>query len=94
MMDIFLWEMLSHWFVDVIVGTYDLKLQPSVDPRDHLTRGRAASGSCFQDVLLYKNQQCVHIQSAPEPWLQAAEDPQTNMNPTRTTRIVKSLSVL
>lgn len=46
MTDIVLWVGLSHWFVDVIAMTHDLKLLPAPSGlRAHFTRDMAATGS-------------------------------------------------
>lgn len=46
MTDIFLWVGPSHWFVDVIAMTHDLKLFPAPSGlRAHFTRDMAATGS-------------------------------------------------
>lgn len=67
MTDIISWVGLSHWFVDVIAVTYDLKfLQPLSGLRAHFTRNMAASASRFHEVSL---QEILYVK--PQAWLLA-----------------------
>lgn len=64
MTDILLWVGFSHWFVDVIARTYDLKLLLlPLGPRAHFTRGMAASGSRFHELSLQKKLLYVQAQA-------------------------------
>lgn len=56
MTDILLWVGLSHWFVDVIAMTHDLKLLPAPSGlRAHFTRDMAATGSWFNTGVFPRN---------------------------------------